>query len=55
MDGDDVINCLRWQAWERAKGELEAMLHAYYGEQDEFDWLSNRIKKFIKEVEEEIL
>jgi hypothetical protein len=28
---DKVIAILRAQAWERAKGELEAMISTYYG------------------------
>lgn len=45
---------LRAQAWERAKGELNAMRHTFYGEREghQYDEFKKVLKAFIKSVED---
>lgn len=62
MDGDErILRALRNQAWERAKGELRAMLHTFYsvngGQSDnarpgQFLELDKAIEDFTELVEE---
>ena len=43
---------LRFMAWERAKGELNAMLQTYSSlEAKKFDILNSTIKEFIEDIE----
>ena len=49
---EQILEALRWQAWERAKGELRSMLNTFYGDQAAFGLLSMRIENFIKVVED---
>jgi len=59
MDLSDISRVLRAQAWERAKGELRAMLHTYHSPHDaregQFDKLDAEIDRFVKHVESESL
>lgn len=54
---EKIIKVLRIQAWEKAKGELKAMLHTYYSEFDNRDVksnfvvMSNEVRAFIDKVE----
>jgi hypothetical protein len=51
---DDMIKkMLRGMAWERAKGELQAMLPTYHGEAEKFEAMTRAIEEFVKQVEEE--
>ena len=56
---NEVLECLRSQAWERAKGELNSMLVTFRdGDQtvpkfSRFDRLSELIASFVKGVEDE--
>lgn len=48
-----VLKSLRAQAWERAKGELQAMLVTYWdGREGKFNRTNNTVQAFIKEVED---
>ena len=47
------IHAMRSMAWERAKGELMAMEHTYYGEQAKYDKLTQAIELFVSTVEDE--
>lgn len=53
---DRLLRTLRSQSWERAKGELNSMLHTYYDgglEPDsQFVLMESAIKNFISEVED---
>ncbi|MDQ0035947.1 broad specificity phosphatase PhoE [Variovorax boronicumulans] len=57
-----IITALRAQAWERAKGELNAMLATYWPEWDGnnkkvpngYEEMDARVKAFIAEVEGEM-
>lgn len=44
---------LRRMAWERAKGELMAMLQTFQGEFIEYDTLDTQVRIFVKKVEGE--
>jgi len=57
----ETLKCMRSMAWERAKGELKAMLWTFRTEyapgngkiiSSNFDELEKRIGKFIKVVED---
>ena len=57
---DEVLECLRSQAWERAKGELNSMLVTFRdtggapdGSTPRFDRLSELIGEFVEVVESE--
>mgnify|MGYP001579449888 CR=1 FL=1 len=50
---DNIKQILRQQAWERAKGELNSMLVTYYWEDNRFEEIENRIKEFIKNIEDD--
>lgn len=56
MNETDISRTLRAQAWERAKGELRAMLHTYHSpadsEEGQFEAIDTKINKFIEETEE---
>lgn len=54
MSDPNVIRTMRFQAWERAKGELNSMLLTYW-EDDGFASLKHKIDDFTKSVEEEEL
>ena len=54
-DNDMLLATLRAQAWERAKGELQAVLVTYYGGYEDdapFKQLDPLVKAFVKEVED---
>lgn len=46
------LKTLRAMSWERAKGELRAMLNTYWDEPDKFSAMDAELDKFIKQVEE---
>lgn len=52
---DTLLDVLRAQAWERAKGELQSVLVTYYdgGRQNRFDDLNKLVSDFIKTVDDE--
>ena len=39
------------QSWERAKGQLEAVLHTYWDGHSNFDKMNNEVKTFIESIE----
>lgn len=47
-----VLATLRQQAWARAKGELDALLSAYYDEEDCAEAMEREVAQFIKNVED---
>ena len=62
MPDSRILQVLRQQAWERAKGELKSMLTTFYSEgahlsreddeKTQISLLNNAIAKFIKDVED---
>lgn len=48
---DNVLRALRAQAWERAKGELNAVLQTYFGEAEKFEAMDAAIREFVEKVE----
>ena len=55
MDDEKIIRTLRAQAWDRAKGELDAILSTFYdgyGRDDQFREMDTAIKEFVKKVED---
>lgn len=47
-----VIKILRAQAWQRAKGELQSVLHTYFNDEN-FERMNDVTESFIAHVEEE--
>ena len=54
MDDDQIIITLRAMAWERLKGELRALHHAYYGDRNASLEVLKAVEEFIREMEEEV-
>ena len=52
MSEDRVIRTLRMQAWQRAKGELEAVLNTYWDGNNNYLKMSNEVKTFIESIED---
>ena len=52
---EHIEQMLRTQAWERAKGELQSMLHTFYDSGGRFEKLNEVIANFIAEVEDNAL
>ena len=52
-DTDKVLDALRWQAWERAKGELRSMLKTFFGEPEQYSKMDGLVEKFIEDFENE--
>ena len=50
---EEISAMLREQAWERAKGELQSMLHTFYGDRERYTELAEAIRTFIKNIEDE--
>ncbi len=52
-----ILQTMRAQAWERAKGELAAMLVTFWGsdgaKEGPFDSLQSEVQSFITKVEDE--
>uniref|UniRef100_C6BC93 Uncharacterized protein n=1 Tax=Ralstonia pickettii (strain 12D) TaxID=428406 RepID=C6BC93_RALP1 len=46
-----LLLALRFQAWERAKGELQALLHTYFQEAA-FDDVAAAIEEFISKMQD---
>lgn len=57
MDIEQVTRMMRSQSWERAKGELQAMMHTFSTPENalegQFDKLSSEVNGFIERVEDE--
>lgn len=51
MDEEQIKRILRAQAWERAKGELKAMLATFFGEASTFEQLNSTVDEFVSIVE----
>ncbi len=52
MDDDKFSQTLRQMAWERAKGELQSILHTYWLDEDGFAAANKAISEFIENVED---
>ena len=56
MEALHISKILRSQAWERAKGELKAMEHTFYGSlnsrPEQYQELTGKVEEFIVAVEE---
>ena len=55
MSEQVMLQVLRAQAWERAKGELQSILQAYYSDRNQesnFNRMSDRINSFVTDVED---
>jgi len=52
MNEDKIIRTMRLQAWERAKGELKAVLQTYWGSTSNYGAMNGEIKDFVKKIEE---
>lgn len=48
-----VKHLLRQQAWERAKGELQAVMVTYIAEQEKFDAMYEAVTAFVMKVEDD--
>ena len=56
MHSDRELRAMRTMAWERAKGELNSMLHTYYNAYDETDdyysQFQQALNEFVHQVED---
>ena len=50
-----VLRTMRMMAWARAKGEIDSILSTFWGEEEQFDRLTQAITVFVKEVEDNAL
>jgi hypothetical protein len=50
MNEDKIIRTMRLQAWERAKGELNAVLQTYWGNTNNYCAMHDEIDAFIDKV-----
>lgn len=53
MEEGLTIRTLRAQAWQRAKGELNAVLQTYWVETPRYSQMLDLVNRFIKTVDEE--
>jgi hypothetical protein len=53
MDEQRMFATMRQMAWERAKGELSAMLRTYWDNQEKFENMNSELEAFIQKVEED--
>ena len=54
MSEDTVLRTMRQIAWERAKGEMNAMMHTFWGsENSNYDELQNEVDRFVEKIESE--
>ncbi len=53
MSNEIITRTLRLQAWERAKGEMEGVLHTYWSSTDQIDGkkFDEKCQEFIDYVE----
>jgi hypothetical protein len=52
MSDEVMLHAIRLMAWERAKGELGAILQTYFGGDTRFDSVSDEFTKFIARIED---
>lgn len=52
MSDDRVLRTLRMQAWQRAKGELQAVIATYWDEEETYNEMKKAVDHFIEHVEE---
>lgn len=54
MEDERVIRAMRTMAWERAKGEMQSMLHTYYESStgDYFQQFNHAFREFVRKVED---
>lgn len=53
MNESREIRNMRHMAWERAKGELRAMLHTFWSDGPQYNELKEAINDFIVQVEDD--
>lgn len=53
MNDERILKTLRYQAWERAKGELRSILQTYWNETEKFNKVDKAIEEFIAKIENE--
>lgn len=51
-DGEILQQILRDQAWQRAKGEMRAMLATYYRDQDMYSSVAAKVDAFIGDLDD---
>ena len=51
MDESRIIKNMRHMAWERAKGEMNSMLHTFWGDGEAHDKLDSAISGFVEKIE----
>lgn len=49
---DQIIRNLRHMAWERAKGELQSLLHTYWDDDPACQALISEINCFVENIED---
>lgn len=53
IGGDLLMRTLRQQAWQRAKGELNAVLATFWDEREKFGELDKAVTDFIEKIDGE--
>lgn len=55
MSESRILHCMRAMAWQKAKGEMNAMLETYYSnlDGDKFERFKLEFEAFVKHVENE--
>jgi hypothetical protein len=57
MDEDKILTAMRLMAWERAKGEMNAILQTFWSEESDEDYFDGArliVERFINEFEDYI-
>ena len=53
MESDSKeIQIMRVMAWERAKGELNSILAAYWIDRESYEKMRDKVNEFVKDVED---
>ena len=48
---ETILQTMRMMAWEKAKGEILAMMHTYRGQMDDYVAFKNKFESFVAYVE----
>lgn len=52
MSEEILLRTLRAMAWQRAKGEMQALLYTFWNDQEQFNAMNDAIESFVKDVED---
>lgn len=52
IENSMIMQTTRRQSWQRAKGELAALLETYWGDSEDYEKMCSAIDGFVKDVED---